>query len=734
MIGTRTETRAWPGQPCPVRMIKAMLILGVAVAQFGCAYARLQNVLINERLADKTELARVEVVRTATEPATNLVIKRRLALKKGDEIKTDGQSIAILRFRGGTEVIVLPNSHVQLVDSIFDYIGELIVRARRRFAVHTEHATAGTERTLYLVEVRENETVEVTVLEGEVRLEPETGAWSSRLLRPFERAILRGQSAPEPGKLGQEESNAFIKRYNRIQSVTKGLQASIIMPQLVGMEESEARRVLSRDEGFGKIRREVRVARGADIGTVLEQRPAGGNVTKKGVFLVLVIGVEGVDVPDLKGQLIEQARTRIAGARLAVGEVRRQMKGEAPPNCVALQEPRPGVEVPIGSSVDLVVEEDWRRVPSVGDLSLQQARERIANEDLEVNVKSQYTGTRENGTILRLDPPAETLVSAGSVVRLSVEENVEVPDFRGVDEAEARRRARKANLQVVVARREFTGEDTQPGTVVRQSPPPGRRCRRGDEVELTLEVKHVEVPPLRGLTQDEARDRLTEENLRLHPAIHRVRTQKPPYGVVIRQNPDAGEVVAERSPVSIWISTRKRAIVWELRPQGEKATDPGKTSGFPGGQPKDNRVLVPDVVSWTLQAATKRLREWNLQLGEVTYEETTRQKPGRVFRQNPRAHELVDKGTRVNLVIAKRKPIVIQRKQLVKVPDVIGMTRKDAEDKLTKGNLLRVGKVSYKEDYSRPVNTVIEQNPEAGAEVSKNSKVDLVVSTQRDIR
>ncbi len=69
----------------------------------------------------------------------------------------------------------------------------------------------------------------------------------------------------------------------------------------------------------------------------------------------------------------------------------------------------------------------------------------------------------------------------------------------------------------------------------------------------------------------------------------------------------------------------------------------------------------------------------------------------------------------------------LEKVQLITVPQLTGININDAKKLIAKANL-NVGEITTKVDNSKPVGTVLNQNPKAGARVNPNTPVNLVVS------
>lgn len=91
-----------------------------------------------------------------------------------------------------------------------------------------------------------------------------------------------------------------------------------------------------------------------------------------------------------------------------------------------------------------------------------------------------------DGTVVRTDPPAGTLLPAGSAVTLVCARATEVsaPDLVGRSADDASRRLRELGLTVRVTR--VPGGPDQADRVIGQDPPPGRRIAAGAAVTLRV--------------------------------------------------------------------------------------------------------------------------------------------------------------------------------------------------------------------------------------------------------
>jgi eukaryotic-like serine/threonine-protein kinase len=130
-------------------------------------------------------------------------------------------------------------------------------------------------------------------------------------------------------------------------------------------------------------------------------------------------------------------------------------------------------------------------------------------------------------------------------------------------------------------------------------------------------------------------------------------------------------------------------------------------------------IEVPNVVGFNETAAVAALEAEGLE-AEVTRRFREDVDPGEVFRQDPEAGELVREGSTVTIFVSRGV-------RQVEVPNVIGMSRGDAEAALGDAGL-EVGNVTTQAS-DEPEGIVIDQSPSAGQDVDQGTAVNLVISS-----
>jgi beta-lactam-binding protein with PASTA domain len=190
------------------------------------------------------------------------------------------------------------------------------------------------------------------------------------------------------------------------------------------------------------------------------------------------------------------------------------------------------------------------------------------------------------------------------------------------------------------------------------------------------------VPNVIGLREDAAAVKIHDRGL---TAVPRSAASKRPPGIVFAETPGPGTQLGKGQSVTISVSS--------------------------------GRGAVPDVTGLPEANAVQQLQAKGFKV-QVKRVASTRPK-GIVASQDPVAGVTAVSGTTVKLTVSSgAKPVV--------VPRLIGQTQGDAVNALTK--------LGLKSDLqnvpsSKPVGTVVGQNPPAGQGVDKGSKVVLNIST-----
>ena len=212
---------------------------------------------------------------------------------------------------------------------------------------------------------------------------------------------------------------------------------------------------------------------------------------------------------------------------------------------------------------------------------------------------------------------ATAFVLTGGTRRLSVPEVVNT----NLDAATARLESMGLSLEVA---EKVYDDNTLPGTIVEQKPQQGTQVKNGETVSVVvcLGPESAAVPDLDGMTQEEAANALVPLGLHVGVVTHR-QDSDAPRGTVIEQYPEQGEVLENGGTVDLTLS--------------------------------DQPLMrdVPNVLGKTLEETRQRLKEYDLQLGDVHYEYATGYDVGEVFRQSPESGTQLRQGDSVNVWVVE---------------------------------------------------------------------------------
>jgi serine/threonine-protein kinase len=274
-------------------------------------------------------------------------------------------------------------------------------------------------------------------------------------------------------------------------------------------------------------------------------------------------------------------------------------------------------------------------------------------------------------------------------------DKAEIENVVGQPEAVAVDRLQDDGFEVDVDRQ----PDLAPiGEVIHQDPGAGTEADEGSTVKLVVSTgaPEVTVPTVAGFAEKRAVRELskagcgTRDDTNLCGFKVEVRDEASDRfdeGDAIRTSPQGGTSAEVGSRVLLFVST--------------------------GPQ----QVEVPDVVDLERESAAATLNRAGL--GFTIREEESDADPGTVIAQDPVGGTVVDKGSRVQLTVAKEL-------ETVEVPNVVGFSRATAEDTLRDAGLRPV--VTEEEtDDPAAVDQVLRQSPGSGADLAPRAEVEIVV-------
>jgi serine/threonine-protein kinase len=132
------------------------------------------------------------------------------------------------------------------------------------------------------------------------------------------------------------------------------------------------------------------------------------------------------------------------------------------------------------------------------------------------------------------------------------EQSVSVPNIKGLLEEDAVANLRASGLVPLIGGREPTAE-AKPGTVIRQTLPPGQNVAKGQSVAVTLAAELPVVPEVVGRSIAEATLLVEQAGYRSQKSVPAIE-DKAPEGTVLKQVPTAGTPLEKGKAMLLLVS------------------------------------------------------------------------------------------------------------------------------------------------------------------------------------
>ncbi|PZT75346.1 MULTISPECIES: Stk1 family PASTA domain-containing Ser/Thr kinase [unclassified Streptomyces] len=258
------------------------------------------------------------------------------------------------------------------------------------------------------------------------------------------------------------------------------------VPSLLGQTEKSARKRLS-DAGLELKGVERAFSDTVARGTVIGSHPDSGARIRHndGVSLVVSRGPEIVEVPDVAGASLADARRKLTKAGLLPGMVTKEFSEDVAAGEVVRTKPAAGTERHADSAVAIVVSKGSPvDVPDVTGLSVEDATEALADEGLKAEVKpGRVHSPQEAGDIAHQSPGEGAVAAEGDTITLTVSSGprmIDVPDVVGDNVDDASEELEAAGFEVEVDRGFLSFSDK----VASQSVKGGDRAPEGSTITI----------------------------------------------------------------------------------------------------------------------------------------------------------------------------------------------------------------------------------------------------------
>ncbi|MHA7957736.1 Stk1 family PASTA domain-containing Ser/Thr kinase [Streptomyces sp. L500] len=205
------------------------------------------------------------------------------------------------------------------------------------------------------------------------------------------------------------------------------------------------------------------------------------------VTITVSRGPQKAEVPNVAGLSLDEAKKKIQGQGLTVGDVTRQFSDETPKDAVLSTDPRPGTELRPDTAVAVVVSKGKQiPVPNVTGMPQADATATLRDAGFDVKVAdAQVYSDKPQGAVAQQSPGQGEKAAQGDTVTLTISkgrEMVTVPDVTGKSEAVAKQILTAAGFQVKVDRPFFFPQDSVDSQSVRG----GSQAAKGDTIVIKL--------------------------------------------------------------------------------------------------------------------------------------------------------------------------------------------------------------------------------------------------------
>ncbi len=268
-----------------------------------------------------------------------------------------------------------------------------------------------------------------------------------------------------------------------------------------------------------------------------------------------------VEVPDVTGQTLDQAKSAIQSAGFKVGNVQQTYSDKVDSGKVISQDPAGKSKKAKGTSVNLTVSQGTQEieVPDLTGKTADEAKKLLQANGLKYKAgTAEYSDSVEKDHVVRQDVSAGSKVAKDTVVTYYLSlgsEGSTVPDVTGQSRSAATTTLNNAGFYVTVD--EQYSDTVSEGVVISQTPTSGSKLKADGTVNIVVskgkESKAVSVPSVVG--QSEGSAMTTLNNLGFTVTTEYQASSSVSQGNVISQTPTSGTELDPGKTVHLVIST-----------------------------------------------------------------------------------------------------------------------------------------------------------------------------------
>jgi len=227
---------------------------------------------------------------------------------------------------------------------------------------------------------------------------------------------------------------------------------------------------------------------------VVNQSPASGDTAKEGEAITLVFAAQKFDVPALLGLTEDAARTQVEAAGFVFVKGADVINPTYATGQVAMQNPAGKTQLEKGGTVTVNLSGGTGQlaVPAIVTGQTTSAAQTFLQGDpykFVVTIVEEASATVAKGIVIRTDPVAGTLVSAGTPISVFVSSGpqpVAMPSVKGLAEADAMAKLTAVGLGAEVDYVNLAAGDANIGKVISQGTAAGATVTPGTKVVLTI--------------------------------------------------------------------------------------------------------------------------------------------------------------------------------------------------------------------------------------------------------
>ncbi|EOU1742292.1 Stk1 family PASTA domain-containing Ser/Thr kinase [Clostridium perfringens] len=274
-------------------------------------------------------------------------------------------------------------------------------------------------------------------------------------------------------------------------------------------------------------------------------------------------GGKDVKIPNVVGEKVEDAKSKLEGLGLKVVEVTEESDQEK--GIVLKVDPNVDSTVKTGSEVKLTVSggEGQIKVPNFAEMNLDSVKRTLKSLGLELgSVDEEYSDSVSRGEVISQSPNANESVDKGSKVNVTISKGKEIknitlniPDVSGKSVDEAKSILANAGVGVNPVKGEAAKSEGEAGKVYSQSQSGPFTIKQGEKVTITINyygdyVKpEKSVPGVTGKSVDEAKSELTNAGFKVNAVKGEAAKSADQAGKVYSQ--DGGSSAKEGTTITI---------------------------------------------------------------------------------------------------------------------------------------------------------------------------------------